>query len=212
MKWIFRFLLVLLLLATGLALRPASVEVPYESQLPGMPNGCEAVSLSMVSAYYMAPVGGPTIIDNYLDKGPIGTTDPHDAYVGDPYGNGYYAYPPVIARAAERHFADRQMSLKVKAPRFTDPWRLAFHLQRGEPVLVWITVDDKIPRKQSGTVWQLGEDSYKPYENLHVAVLDGISWGTVHLSDPKNGQRDMPLWLFLRNYLLMGMRAVIIAQ
>lgn len=212
LKWIVRLLALLIILGTIFVLRPVQLEVPYESQLPTLPNGCEAVSLAMVSSYYMAPIDGASLVNNYLAKGPIGTTDPHEAYVGDPYGDGYYAYQAVIARTAQAYFDDCHLPLKAKAPVVTDPWRLAFHLQRGEPSLVWITVDDKNPRRDPNATWQLGDKSYSPYTNLHVAVLDGINWRSVHLSDPQNGAREMPLWLFLKNYILMGMRAVIVTH
>ena len=192
---------------------PTHIDMPLLLQKPEFTNGCEAASVAMVAqSKGMNSVYINEVVDTYLPKGPIGTTDPHEAYIGDPRGegNGYYAYPEVVAQTANALFQARGLQTHAKAYEHLDPLRLFLTIQRGKPVIVWITSDDKLPRKQEGVTWSLASGSYTPYENLHVAVLNGIDMGKVKVQDPLYGTRKINAVTFLKMYLSLQAKAVTI--
>lgn len=212
-KWLRRGIILGMLLVVVWLFTPAYLHVPYENQFPTLPNGCESVSVAMVGRFYGIDMTGPQVVDRYLDKGAIGQTDPHEAYIGDPYGDGYYAYPEVIADTANRMFDEAQLPVQAHAPVFLDIFHVAYELHQGQPVISWITVDDKWPKRQEGTVWNLPSGrSYEPYENLHVVVVDGIAGWNIHLNDPIRGDRWVSLPTFLKMQIGMGLKGVTFDQ
>lgn len=210
LRWLWRGILLGLLLVALWLFTPAQIALPYESQRPALPNGCEAVSLAMVGKYYGVDTNGSRVAREDLAKGPIGSTDPHEAYIGDPFGMGYYSYPEVVAAAANKMFADAGQSVRASAPPFMTIFQIAYQLHQGRPVISWITVDGEWPRRQDNVQWTLPNgERYRPYENLHVVAIDGIVGAQLHLSDPQHGERWIGLGDFIKMHLGMGMKAVV---
>lgn len=203
--------LVVFLLFVGLLLSmiPVELHVPYESQLPEFPNGCEVVSLSMVMNYYGVPADPGTLNDVYMKKEPIGVGDPRHAYIGDPRGEGYYSFQKPLADAGDAFLEAQGAPNETITHPLMSYLEMAWHLHKGRPVIAWYTVDDTLPKRVEGLSWDagLGPD-VKPYKNLHVFVVDGIIGPFVQVKDPLHGPREIPLWEFIPLYYSMGLRAI----
>lgn len=206
-KWL---ILAIFLGVTIWSFTPVELSVPLKQQLPNLPNGCEAVSLAMVSAYHGYEVSGEKIVDDYLNKGPIGKTSPRKAYVGNPYDNGYYCFPGPLAEAGNGYFKDIGASLEAKAPVFLDWYRLSWFLHTDRPVICWVTIDGNLPERQETVTWQINGRKTHPYKNLHVVVVTGISALSVQINDPLHGKQSLPWHEFMKMYLGMGMKSVVI--
>lgn len=189
---------------------PVQLSVPQQYQLPNLPNGCEAVSLAMVSSFYGQDVNGERIVNDFLPKGPIGKTSPRKAYVGDPYGSGYYCYPRPLAEAGNAYFKESGSALQAKAPLFMDWYRISWSLHTGHPVICWVTIDGKLPEKQDTVTWDINGRQVHPYKNLHVVVVTGVSAGTVHVNDPTDGEKKIPWHEFMMMYISMGLKSVVV--
>ncbi len=186
------------------------VELGYgeQHQYPTLPNGCEAVSASVALNGLGVPIPAETFASQYLPKAAIGTTSPKDAYQGDPFGNGYYCYPQPLVTGINNFLAIQNTSLEAKTHKLVSVSEIVLRLHAKKPVIVWLTVDDKLASRDRSVVWQTGARDYHPYKNLHVMVVDGVKGGKVHLVDSVNGSRWMSLAKFLPLYYSMGLRAV----
>lgn len=207
----FKFLLVLLVIVCVAALAvPVQLGVTGRSQYPTLPNGCEAVAVSAALDYLGAPVTAETFAQQYLSKAAVGSgVSPDAAYIGDPFGDGYYCYPQALASGINSFLESQPTTLEAKTHPLTTVSEIALRLHlTKKPVIVWTTVDDKLAARDEASVWQIDGREYHPYKNLHAVVIDGVSGFRVHLVDSVNGERWMSLVKFIPLYYSMGLRAV----
>lgn len=206
------FVIFMLMVGLLLSMIPVQLRVPYESQLPEFPNGCEVVSLSMVMNYYGIAADPGTLNDVYLKKEPVGVGDPRTAYIGDPRGEGYYSFQEPLADAADAFLQANNAPYQAVTHPFMSYLEIAWHVHKGRPVITWYTIDDAFPERVEGLSWDVGiGPDVQPYQNLHVFVIDGISGPYLHVQDPIHGTREIPLWEFLPIYYSMGLRAMTVA-
>lgn len=207
----FKFLLVLLVIVCVAALAvPVQLGVTGRSQYPTLPNGCEAVAASAALDYLGVPVTAETFAQQYLPKAAVGSgVGPTAAYIGDPFGDGYYCYPQALVSGINSFLESQPTTLEAKTHPLTTASEIALRLHlTKKPVIVWTTVDDKLAARDEASVWQIDGREYHPYKNLHAVVIDGISGFRVHLVDSVNGERWMSLVKFIPLYYSMGLRAV----
>lgn len=206
-----KILVVLLLVAAvGAMALPVQLGMTGRSQYPTLPNGCEAVSAAAALSSLGAPVTAETFASQYLPKAAFGSgASPEDAYIGDPFGDGYYCYPRALTNGINSFLSTQQTRLKAHSHPFTTVSELALrlHIQK-KPLIVWTTVDGKTATRNEAITWQVDGHDYHPYSNLHVVVLDGISGFRVHLVDSVNGDQWVSLFKFIPSYYSMGLRAI----
>lgn len=207
----FKVAVVVLVIASVAALAvPVELNVEGRSQYPTLPNGCEAVAASSTLSHLGVPVTAETFAAQYLPKAAVGSgMSPKDVYIGDPFGDGYYCYPQALAAGINGFLEGQTTSLYAKTHRLTTVSEIALrlHLQK-KPIIVWLTTDDKLARRNESVVWQVNGREYHPYTNLHAVVVDGVSGFRFHLVDSINGARWLPITKFLPVYYSMGLRAV----
>ena len=94
------------------------IDVPYISQENDFPNGCEAVSATMLLRFYGFDINTASFIDNYLDCEPISISfgckygpNPKYSYAGDPRSEsgGLGCFAPVIIKAMNKCLKNYQM-------------------------------------------------------------------------------------------------------
>lgn len=131
------------------------MDVEYISQEPDYPTGCESVSAVMLLNYMGANCTVDTFVDTYLEKGNIipgnGTyyaPDPNVKFIGDPRGQGFGCYAPVIVSALEKA-APGHYVLNETGKEFSE--LVDTYIKRQTPVMVWATMDMKEPR--TGESW-----------------------------------------------------------
>lgn len=213
LKLVRRIILLFLLIIFIWLISPIKIDVPYISQYPSLPNGCEVISLEMVLRYYGYNVTGQSLSQLYLPKGSVGVTDPREKYAGDPESeDGYYCYQKPLVVAANHFLRDQKSSYHAYAPKFLGWFRLSWHIHRDEPVICWVTIDGNMPRKKNDVIWHVSGKEMKPYSNLHVVVVNGIKWWNIQLQDPIGGQKEVPITEFLKMYFGMGMRSIVISN
>lgn len=207
----FKIGVVVLVLASLVAMAvPVSLDVTGRSQYPSLPNGCESVAASVSLNALGLPITAKTFASQYLTKSAVGSgVSPEDAYIGDPFGDGYYCLPESLAEDINTYLDTQNTSLEANTHKLVSVSEIALRLHLSKkPIIVWSTVDDKLANRDDAVVWQVDGRSYHPYTNLHAVVIDGISGFKVHLVDSINGERWMSLFKFIPIYYSMGLRAV----
>ena len=116
-------------------------------QLPELPTGCEITSLTMVLNYLGNSVDKCDMAYNCLMKGTIGKVHPNEYFLGNPRDNNSYGcYAPVIVNCANTYLeAIGRKDLTVRnltGSQFEDLFK---EIDKGNPVIVWVTVDMKEP-------------------------------------------------------------------
>ncbi len=201
---------------------PPSVQLPVEDilQLPELPNGCEATSLTMLLQYLGLPADKIDIVENYLPRAdvvlqnglPYGP-DPNDSYVGNPADTtGYYCFAQPIVTAANQYLADSKSSLQAQNITGADSQALMQQLADGHPVVVWCT-KEFAPLEDSINYWYLNatDELYVPYSNLHCMVLCGYDDEYFYLRDPLNNElAGVEQQVFLDSYAALNQQAVVI--
>ena len=144
--------------------------VPYISQLPDMPSGCEVVSVTMMLNY----AGVAVTKEEVAARMPY-DDDPNLGFNGSLYDWGDYWYGGVIWPPA---LLDLVVSFKGSAEDLTgQSWeRIQAKIDAGRPVCIWFRAD--------------GLD--------HCVLLTGYGKDWIWLNDPLNEENtSMPLDLFL---------------
>lgn len=187
---------------------PVQLSVQGQSQYPTLPNGCEAVSAAACLNYFEQYTSAESFAGDFLPKGPIGTVHPKDAYVGEPSADGYYCFQKPLVQGINHFLDTNNTTLRAKSHPFVPFTEVAVRVHLQKPVIVWTTVDGKMPTKDTSITWNIDGRNYTPYSNLHVVAVDGMKGLQVHLVDSVNGAHWVSLSEFLPVYYAMGMRAV----
>ncbi len=154
-------------------------------QNPELPQGCEITSLAIAMNYKGYKVNKVNLAKFYL---PMVDYDTHisyaeDFYVGDPseeYPYGLYCLERAIVKTIDNYNKDNP-TVSYKTP--TSLSGLYSELDKGNPVMVWVTLWD--PDKEDFENPDMTKhENYTEYYNLHCMVLTGYSDTRVSLADP----------------------------
>ncbi|WP_175580167.1 C39 family peptidase, partial [Enterococcus florum] len=168
------------------------LNAPYINQNEaGAPMGCEAASL--LQALRVRGKATNYSLRNFLREMPISPTgDPNKGFGGTPYAvtPGVYQsiYPEPLANWGKRYANVENISGSSSAS-------LQNHLQLGNPIVVYVTLDFQTP-------------VYNRYffgvaiDNAHIMTLDGYNFSTqqYHVSDPVRGKYWVNATTFERSY------------
>jgi len=125
------------------------LSVPYLDQTgEGAFTGCESVSAVMLLRYLGYSVSIREFTDCYLKKAPLERRDgrlygpdPYEAFAGDPYSpEAMGCYAPVIQDAPEKILGEDYAVRNLTGARLAE---LTGHIDRGNPVITWSTIDQK---------------------------------------------------------------------
>ena len=179
-------------------------------QHPELPTGCEATSLTMVLNYYGFPANKLDIAVNYLPKGPIGSTDFRNAFLGDPrnsWSRGCYA--PAIVKTANSYLAAQKSEMKAVDISGRELTSLSAYTNANIPVMVWGTSDCRTPYVSA--TWYINGEKLIWVSPEHCMVLLGFPNGMVKVADPDSGNiRLYDLNLFRSRYNALHKQGVII--
>ncbi|NOV03626.1 C39 family peptidase [Paenibacillus planticolens] len=181
------------------------------SQLPELPNGCEAVAATMLLNWAGLPVTKEEVADA-LPRGEMPTENedgafvggnPEDVFVGNPYDAGYGIYhKPVF------------FTLNSLLPgRLTDITGTSFEnllsvIAAGKPAMIWATEHMDTPYLD--LEWQDDEDRLVEwYQPEHALLLTGWDDDYAYMNDPMTGQQEAyALSDFKHVWELMGSQAI----
>ncbi|MGQ7884661.1 C39 family peptidase [Paenibacillus sp. WC2504] len=184
---------------------------PALSQLPELPNGCEAVAATMLLNWAGLPVTKEEVAD-VLPRGemPAENADgafvggnPEDVFVGNPYKAGYGIYhKPMYATMNQ-----------LLPGRFRDITGASFDtllgvIEAGKPAMIWATEHMDTPYLD--LEWQDEEDRLVEwYQPEHALLLTGWDEDYAYMNDPMTGQQEAyALSDFKQVWELMGSQAI----
>lgn len=194
---------------------PQAVQLPVDNilQNPEMPNGCEITSAAIALQYLGYPADKCVLAADYLPcQSPYYKADPEQVYMGDPFsrGGGYYCLTGPVVTAINSYLAGAAPQgagyTAVDLSGSTSA-ELKTVLDRGVPVLVWVTTDFSAPTTWNNFTLPNGQ---KPWSNLHCLVLTGYDADGFFLADPLGRYDYVTALTFGEVYAAMGSRAVAI--
>lgn len=174
------------------------IKVPYLSQSPRYPTGCESVSSVMLLQHLGYEITADEWIKQYLEQqefetkdGIIYGGDPRKVFCGNPYReDGMGCYAPVICKTLARVFSDK-VSVTGSSFQAVDETGTSMtklrkkYIDRGMPVVFWACIDMKEP--VTGPDWQLADKPEKTFtwiSNEHCMLLVGYDEIGYYFNDP----------------------------
>lgn len=202
-----------------------AINMPYVSQMPKYPTGCEAASCCMLLKYYGFSINMDQMVSTipqknlYKKNGKWYGPDINEMFVGDPKGYytsanpGYGAFSPVIAKSLQKAVDERgggYTAVKISGCSFKE---LLGYVSEGYPVIVWATYKMQNPTKVNS--WYI-ESTGKYFEyprGTHVMILSGYSSTQVTTVDPyDNGVLTFDIKKFEDRWNLLGKQGVILVK
>lgn len=198
-----------------------AMTIPYVSQLPDYPTGCEAASCCMLLKYYGFSITLEQMINIiprknlYKKNGKTYGPDINEMFVGDPKctytsaNPGYGVFSPAVTKALQKAIDQRgggYTATKISGCSFSD---LLAKVSDGYPVIVWATYKMKTPTQVNS--WYI-ESTGKYFEyprGTHVMILSGYSKDSVVTVDPYgNGVLTFDRSVFENRWNLLGNQAI----
>ena len=199
--------------AAGWPEEPPVLEVPALSQAD-WPTGCESVSAVMALNWAGADLTVEDFVYGYLPMDELWTDaggrlcgpSPADAFIGDPAGQGYGCFAPVLARAMSQAAPAGYRALDLTGSPLSE--LTDAYLRHNIPVVIWATMEMR--PVETGTRWQLpsGETFTWP-AGEHCLLLVGETSEGYLLNDPRAGETVCyDKELVRRRYESLGSQAV----
>ena len=198
------------------------LDVPYLSQKDILPNGCEAVSATMLLHHVGDTIPPLDFVDRYLDCKPAWREgnvrygpDPSEFYAGDPTTptGGYGCFSPVIVKALNRalqsYAPGEYEAVDLSGISLED---LEGYIDCGIPVAVWATIGMKeVPFYYKWTSPDDGQ-KYRYPSGEHCLVLVGYDESRYYFNDPynSNGLVSHSKSTVEKRYETLGRQAVVI--
>lgn len=179
------------------------VQVPVEAalQMPELPSGCEVTSLTAAMKFKGYQVDKGEIADKYLPKNNMVLIgNPEQEYLGNPRDiyNGYYCFEDALVKTISNYNTMTGQNCQVEKISNQGAARVYRELQKGNPVVVWVTRDWESPK--SGVNGLMS--------NEHCVVISGFTDATVTIVDPLMGIVKVDRHKFEEIWMQMGCRAV----
>lgn len=156
--------------------------VPFISQLPEFPTGCESVSTVMALQFAGVDISVDTFVDKYLDKGSNKSFNPNFEFGGNPRStSGFGCYSPVIKKSLNRILANTSLHAKEEQGKSLS-YLCAEYIDKDIPVILWATQNMEIPRKGAKIPYK---DRYIQWISpMHCLLLIGYDDNHYIFHDP----------------------------
>ena len=149
-------------------------------QNPEYPSGCDAFSLAMCLRSMGYSVEPSALIDTYMPTDPT-WSDFVNHFAGDARSSGS-AMPPAVVVCADAYAAAVDAPLHGVELTGCSFDEVATVVERGYPVLTWITTDFESPRFST-----TGARGYRLHRNFHCVLLYRVQGGVTYVADPLVG-------------------------
>lgn len=189
--------------------------VPILSQLPQLPNGCEAVAATMLLNWAGLDVTKEEIAEalpkgdmpSMNDDGAWVGANPSQVFVGDPFGVGFGIFHTPVAELLDQYLPGQIEDLSGSS--FNE---LLGTIRSGRPVMIWATEHMDTPYAEDE--WQDAEGNLiEWYEPEHALILTGWNDDYAYLNDPMTGANEqVDLWNFQDVWEAMGSQAITVTE
>jgi uncharacterized protein YvpB len=187
--------------------------IPALSQLPELPNGCEAVAATMLLNWAGLPITKeevahalPTGDMPYENEfGAFVGANPKDVFVGDPFDVGYGIYHTPVAKLMNQWLPGHVRDLTGAS--FED---LLGVIAKGSPAMIWAT--EHMDSPYFDLEWEDETGELVPwYQPEHALLLTGWDDDYAYMNDPMTGEQEAyPLASFKEAWEFMGSQAITI--
>lgn len=167
------------------------VPVSYISQGYVLPNGCEAVSATILLEWAGVEITASDFVDNYLttdviyrEYGILYGPDPNEAYAGNPYlaESGIGCFAPVITDALNRALPEGCRAVNTTGMTLEE--LRTEYILAGIPVAVWVTLEMSEINEMLEWYSYDGTEVYQYPVNEHCMVFVGSLGDKYIFADP----------------------------
>lgn len=206
----------------GSFLGKTEISFPVVNQHPELPTGCEVTCAAAMLNFFGYDIDKCRLTDVYLPisdgsfsekDGILYGADPHEYFVGDPYGKGYGCYKEVIANVLNRYFyanGSENRAVILDESNQADLERL---LDGGVPIIVWASIDMKPYRYNAVSQWitEKGEP-IQWLSNSHTLILTGYDASYYYFMDCNNKDdiERYPKETFLKRWNENGKQTIVV--
>lgn len=205
-------LIALIVFGYRYAMSPKEINVEYISQYPELKNGCEVASLNMALSHYNIYTNKTVIARDFLKKTNIEGGNPDEAYLGDPFGRGYYCYAKPLVEAANAYLKDKGLQNKYYAVDETKmfPIKIKTYIDKNIPIVMWSTTDYG-PLRKNGLKWKMNNSQiHEAYSNSHCFLVTGYTPTSIIVMDPITGRQEINMFKFIKMYINTGRKAMVV--
>lgn len=191
-------------------------DVPCLSQFPEFPAGCESTCAVMALQYAGEDITIAEFVDTYLKisndfyyvSGELQGPDPFKQFTGDPRKTAYGCMAPVIEDALVRYWDSEERVHNATGATLDELCEQ--YIDRGVPVLTWVTVDMKEVTEGESWILQNGETYTWPHGE-HCMLLVGYTDTKYIFHDPYTGKvKRYKKALAAARYTELGKQAIAI--
>lgn len=202
-----------------------AMSIPYVSQLPKYPTGCEAASSCMLLKYYGFSINIDQMVDLiprknlYKKNGKTYGPDINEMFVGDPrytYTSstpGYGVFSPALTKSLQKAIDERgggYTAVKISGCTFDE---LLTYIRDGYPAIVWATYKMKTPTTVNAWYIETTGKYFEYPRGTHVMILSGYSSTKVTTVDPyDNGVLTFDIDTFENRWNLLGNQAIVLVK
>ncbi len=153
----------------------------------GMPNGCEAVSLSMALTYYGFDIDARFLYEAFMPHGKYGEANPFYEYVGNPKNKtGYGCYAPCIVETANKFLEKKGSKRRAHDISGSSMYDILGYVWNGVPVIIWGTLG--MERSRVLDSWYFDGERVYWYELSHCVLITGVKGDSFIICDPMVGK------------------------
>jgi uncharacterized protein YvpB len=196
-----------------------NIDVPMVYQNPRFPTGCEPVAATMLLNYY----GNNVTREKFVEKMPYGDypytgkygkrygPDPDKVFVGDPKDPGAWGiYAPGLKNTIDQFLADAGKSVVISDCTLD---KLYEQIDRGNPVVVWATIDMKADFKGASWYIEGKKELFTWIREEHCLVLTGYDKsGNLLFNDPLRGKVKYSAAEFERAFNALGRQGIVVTR
>ncbi len=203
------------------AINSKMISVPHIMQGEALPNGCEAVSATMLLQYNHFSVTAEEFVSAHLPCEPVELRwgcrygpDPSVSYAGDPHSKrgGFGCFSPVIVKALQSYLPQTHRVVNLTGKPLQEI--AVTYIAADIPVAVWVTQD--MTPIEKAYQWQSYDktESFLYPVNQHCMVFCGFDSKYYYFSDPLSEESIVkyPRETAEMIYRSMGQQAVAVFQ
>ena len=189
-----------------------NLDVPFVSQYPDLPTGCEVTSLTMMLNYLGYDVENTEIVDDYLL---YWDPDFQVGFRGSPYSeDGGTIWPPALVMSGNNYLYEHESEYELIDVSKTDFEKLLKYIDDGYPVALWVTETFSVLVNYDGIISEYNGEEYKSFWGVHCVLLVGYDreQGIAVINNPQREREEVDLYQLWSVYDACGRYAITIKE